>query len=756
MEGAMTSRDTSASLSTDVIGSETGAEATGAATDKLSVGDGRSAHPHNQLGTMRATAAACAGKPLVNRSRMPVAAPNRQLAAVSKTASPSGIVAEVGRPATARLLSFLQGDFVPARDSEWLEADGLGGFASGTVGGRRTRRYHALLLAATAPPSGRMVLVNGCDVWAETDAAMTPLSAQFYEPGVLSPDCGPYLVGFTIDPWPTWTFRLADGGRLQQEVFVPRGHSAVVLRWRLIDAGSSPGISLHVRPFLSGRDYHSLHRENADFRFEPRLEGEQVTWRPYVGVPAIHALSNGRYDHEPMWYRNFRYEAERERGLSFLEDLAVPGRFSWERSLQASDRDAAVLILSAEPLSILGRTQSPSDLADELAEHEKVRRDALSPLQRAATQYFVRGHRGDTLIAGYPWFTDWGRDTFIALRGLARAAPDPTLPGAILAAWADTVSEGMLPNRFPDAGHSPEFNSVDASLWFCIAAHEWLDHTPTSQAALATRIREAVRAIVHGYARGTRYGIHRADDGLIAAGQPGVQLTWMDAKVGDWVVTPRIGKPVEVQALWLNTLAAFPDLHDHASQWLEHGLQTFRQRFWNAQRQCLFDVVDVDHVAGAVDDSIRPNQVFAVGGLPLSVLSGDPAQSVIDVVERHLWTPLGLRTLAPNDPAYQTRYIGDVRQRDGAYHRGTAWPWLLGAFVEGRLRVYGDTPEHRRQARTRFWEPLRRFREGDGLGHLPEVVDGDAPHTPRGCPFQAWSLGEFIRIDRLLDERVLQ
>jgi predicted glycogen debranching enzyme len=311
----------------------------------------------------------------------------------------------------------------------------------------------------------------------------------------------------------------------------------------------------------------------------------------------------------------------------------------------------------------------------------------------------------------------------------------------------------MVPNRFPDRSGPAEFNSVDASLWYVIAAQDYLNAVHSlgkeNQAHEDRQIlQEAVTHILEGYSKGTRFGIHLASDGLIAAGEPGVQLTWMDAKVGDWVVTPRIGKPVEIQALWLNALAFAVTFDPRWCRSLELGQRTFRERFWNPDRGCLFDVVDVSHQTGVNDPSLRPNQIFAVGGLPLAILDGEPARQIVATVENRLLTPAGLRSLAPEEPGYVGRYEGGVRQRDGAYHQGTVWPWLMGPFVEAWLRTHGNDATARVQARARFLEPLLAGLYSAGQGHLSEIADGDAPHTPRGCPFQAWSLAEALRLDR--------
>jgi predicted glycogen debranching enzyme len=307
-----------------------------------------------------------------------------------------------------------------------------------------------------------------------------------------------------------------------------------------------------------------------------------------------------------------------------------------------------------------------------------------------------------------------------------------------------------LPNRFPDQGSTPEFNSVDASLWYIIAVGEYLDASRLAKQSPPKneieRLQNAVEAILDGYAAGTRFGIRLDEDGLIAAGEPGVQLTWMDAKVGDWVVTPRIGKPVEIQALWLNALPIAGKFSKRWTKQLELGKVSFGEKFWNEEGGCLFDVVDNNHEPGSLDDSFRPNQIFAVGGLPLVLLDSEKARKVVDAVEQRLLTPVGLRSLSPDHPDYKPRYEGGVLERDGAYHQGTVWPWLIGPFVEAWLRVRKNSPEAKKEASLKFLEPLEMHIEQAGIGHISEICDAEAPHTPRGCPFQAWSYGEYMRI----------
>jgi predicted glycogen debranching enzyme len=644
---------------------------------------------------------------------------------------------------------------------EWLEADGLGGFASGTAAGIRTRRYHAILLAAMTPPTNRVVLVNGYDAWVETSAGLRALSSQRYTPDVIHPDGAQRIESFEPHPWPRWIYRLEDGTRIEHELFVPHGSSMTVLSWRVRDGTGS--VALLLRPFFSGRDYHALHHENSAFRFAPDGRPPRLTWHPYSDLPRIVTISNGSYRHQPEWYRNVLYVEERARGLDETEDLASPGEFRWNVSARE-----AVWIVAAE-----AQAAAPAALPIDVEEYvtllrraEQQRRRMFSTsLHLAADAYVVstdqrrvtdrsEGHGekkpGKTIIAGYPWFTDWGRDTFIAMRGLCLAIGRLDIARDILLEWAGTVSEGMVPNRFPDGGSEPEFNSVDASLWYIIAIHEFLQAAEKSAQQVSPEDRmilcRAIESILSGYTNGTRFGIHLDKDGLLAAGSPGTQLTWMDAKIGEWVVTPRIGKPVEVQALWLNALKIGSILSDPWNEPFQRGMAAFDACFWDKSSGFLYDVVDCDHRPGTVDASCRPNQIFAVGGLPFPLLHGTRARQIVEVVEQRLWTPMGLRSLAPGEPGYVNQYHGGARERDGAYHQGTVWPWLAGPFIEAWVRVHGNTPGVKKIARERYLNSLLQHLHEAGLGHLSEIADAEPPYTPRGCPFQAWSLGEAMRV----------
>ena len=643
---------------------------------------------------------------------------------------------------------------------EWLVADGLGGYAMGAADGIRRRRYHAYLIVAAPHDERRFALVNDIELWIDGPAGSVSLSSHRYAPNVVHPDGASRLVGFEAEPWPTWRFDIGGGITVIQELFAPRaaGRAAMVLQWRLVGiSANEPPMRLRARPMMSARDFHALHHENPDFRFEPTaLSAESWLWTPYRGVPPILLHGNGSYRHEPLWFRNFSYSAEKARGLDFTEDLASPGELTWP--LGGSEKRDAMLMLTVP--EDWGGYETAGDVYAEgqaLANSERARVGAFkSRLRHSADTYLVRRGGRDTIIAGYPWFTDWGRDTFIAVRGLCLETGRLDAAERILVSWCDALVDGMMPNAYPAGAVEPRYNSVDASLWFIIAAQAFLDASARRghwfAPTVPKRLTDAAEEILGAYARGTRYGIRMDSDGLLAAGEAGMALTWMDAIVDGRPVTPRIGKPVEVQALWINALVIGSRWNERWGDLSDEASESFAERFWNARRGCLYDVVDVDHEAGRTDDRLRPNQIMAVGGLRIALLAGQRAKSVVELVERELWTPMGLRTLAREEPGYVDACVGGVETRDRAYHNGPAWPWLMGPFVDAwvRLRATGGGPWAakgvRADARRRFLGGLARHLDEAGIGHVSEIADSEEPWTPRGCPFQAWSVGEMLRL----------
>ncbi|MBH0178286.1 MAG: glycogen debranching protein [Nitrospira sp.] len=635
-------------------------------------------------------------------------------------------------------------DLNRALSLEWLETNGRGGFASGTVAGANTRRYHALLLVARKPPADRLVLVNHLDEWIDCDGRSIPLSTNLY-PGTVHPSGYVACTEFSSTPWPRWSFDCGEAV-IQREIFCVLGRELVIVRWKLVGAKDC-SVLLRVRPMLSGRDYHMTHHENGSLSTNASIGPARVVWQPYSDVPAVQAVHSGTYRHEPDWFRRVQFPVEHQRGLDCEEDWWSPGEFGFELE-PGKDQ---MLVLTSEAVDHLDTAV--------LAKRETTRRKRFNPanrtadplasaLQQAAGAYLSERGVGQTVIAGYPWFTDWGRDTFISLPGLCLVTGQHETAWHIIESFSAHVSEGMVPNRFPDAGEQPEYNTIDASLWFIHAIGRYLAYSHDEARVLATAW-PAVQEIINGYRRGTRYNIHMDHDGLITGGTSGMQLTWMDARVGDWVVTPRHGKPVEIQALWIRSLEVGADLATrfgdvaYAARCREEraqAIQSFRAKFCYEEGGYLYDVIDGP---SGSDASIRPNQLFALS-LCDELVTKELAASILHVIHEHLLTPVGLRTLSPKDSRYRPRYDGGVVERDGAYHQGTVWPFLLGPFITAWLAVFGKTDKTKIQARS-FLNGLEAHLGEACMGQVSEVFDGDAPHHPRGCPAQAWSVAEPLR-----------
>jgi predicted glycogen debranching enzyme len=639
------------------------------------------------------------------------------------------------------------GDLDVALHREWLETNGLGGFASSTIVGLNTRRYHGLLVAALKPPVERFVLLSKLEETLFIDGQAFDLSANRY-PGVVHPQGFRYLTQFRLDPFPVFTYDI-EGVEIEKTVFMVHGENSTVVQYELRknDHPERPNLWLELRPLVAFRDYHGTAHENGSIN--PAIEEQpgMATVSPYQGLPSLHFAHNAvELRKAGDWYRNFEYEVERERGLDFSEDLFNHFllRFDLRLGRQASviattERRDVAQAAEYRQAEITRRRNAilSSPLEDDFAEN----------LAAAADQYIVA--RGDqkTVIAGYHWFSDWGRDTMIALPGLTLMTGQHEVARSILRIFAKHVNQGMLPNRFPDAGETPEYNTVDATLWFFEAAQAYLAYTGDLE-FVRYELYPVFTYIIAWHGRGTRYGIKADESGLLSSGETGVQLTWMDAKVGDWVVTPRLGKPVEIEALWYNALCILEELAgkvgDEPSQKRYRNMAavakwSFNRLFWNENSGCLYDVVNGE----TVDPSIRPNQIFAVS-LTHSMLSLDNARAVVEKVQEHLLTPYGLRSLAPSDPQYRGRYGGGTVERDGAYHQGTVWPWLIGPFVTAYIKVNGGDEIARRQA-AEWLAPLRDHLADGGLGQISEIFDGDAPQRPCGCMAQAWSVAEILR-----------
>lgn len=687
-----------------------------------------------------------------------------------RTPKPAGATAAPAPTASIELERDALGSFERTCEREWLCTNGIGGFAAGTLSLLNTRRYHGLLIASLRPPVERVALVAKLDVVARYGGTPWPLATNEFADGTIAPQGFRHLESFRLEGLtPVWSWLLADA-RLEQRIWMRHGENTTYVQFTRI--GGTKDLHLTVDPFCTYRDYHRNTRGAQPFGVEPVPDGIEIHGdqgaRPYrVLCPGAQVRV------QPEWYWNFRHREEGARGLDELEDLLRPARFECE----LGSGESCAIILTAEshaPLPAAAAAAVEQERQREIrglfrrTHHLAMPGVDPAPVERlalAADQFLVERRDamgrpvGKTVIAGYPWFSDWGRDTMIALAGLTLATGRSAVAASVLRTFARFVSQGMLPNRFPDAGETPEYNTVDASLWFFVAVHEYV--RATNDREFAAELYPTLKDMLEWHVRGTRFGI-RADpaDGLLRAGEEGVQLTWMDAKVGDWVVTPRIGKPVEVNALWFNAVSILRDLAGDLGHTAERAAcaeraagigASFEAAFWYEEGGYLYDVIDgpggePDAAGRRRDASLRPNQIFALS-LPYRLLGGERARRVLDVCAAELWTPVGLRSLAPRDAAYQGHYGGGPLARDGAYHQGTVWTWLLGPFVTAHYRVHADAasalaflravPAHLREA---------------CIGQVSEIMDGDAPFGPRGCFAQAWGVAEILRVWKQLHE----
>ena len=647
-------------------------------------------------------------------------------------------------------------DFELSARREWLVTNGIGGFASGTIAGLNTRRYHGLLVASLHPPVQRTLLLAKLEVTATYRGNSYSLATNEFADGTIAPPGFVHLDSFTLDgQLPVWTWLIGDA-LVEQRVWMAHGQNTTYVSFRLIRGSES--VQLDLAPLCAYRDFHSHHRGHRDTLVTAVEGGIQVD-SFFGAVPYRLLTDRGEWRIAPEWHWNFKHRVESSRGLDDLEDLVCPARLR----LTLDPGTAATIVATSEatqPVPASASLKAEQTRQGELVQAARARglpgaasdEAIVQQLVLAADQFVVGREGGTTVIAGYPWFSDWGRDTMIALPGLTLATGRTEIAATIIRTFAKFVSDGMLPNLFPDAGVPPEYNTVDATLWYFVAIDEYL--RATNDRALLEEIYPTLRNIVRWHQRGTRYSIQvDPTDGLLRAGEPGVQLTWMDAKVGDWVVTPRIGKPVEINALWFNVLMIMRDCatrlrdSDAAAEYEAAASRTarsFRERFWFQNGGHLYDVVDGPQ---GDDASLRPNQIFAVS-LRHAVLDDDRARSVVDACARHLWTPVGLRSLASQAAGYTGSYVGGPRERDAAYHQGTVWSWLLGPFVCAHYRVYGDLA----QARTYLYGIRSHLRDAC-VGQVSEIFDGDPPFTAAGCFAQAWGVAEILRAWGELHER---
>ena len=627
---------------------------------------------------------------------------------------------------------------------EWLVTNGLGGYASGTVAGVNTRRYHGLLVAALSPPVQRTVLVAALEEWVRPDnGELQALSAQEYWDGTVFPQGYRELVGVELDgtlPVFRWTI----GGRtIEKRIWMEQGVSRTIVTYRLM---SGAPLTMQLRPLFAHRDYHQQRHGQGPFDASETNAGWIID---AAGVRSYFEVRSSATVHsQPDWYWRVLHRVERERGLDDEEDLFTPGTV--EVPL-AAGADVAVVVATEPTPASWDAGQSLRDVQQrqDAVKGPGMEHPLAEQLTLAAEQFRVVRRTGTTLsapqrtvVAGYHWFADWGRDTMISLPGLAMRPGTLWEARAVLDTYIQYLDQGLIPNRFPDGGQAPEYTAIDATLWLFQALATYL-RVSRDWRFIADHLA-TLEGIIDWHVRGTRHNI-RMDpaDGLLAGGEEGVALTWMDAKVQDWVVTPRRGKPVEVNALWYNALRLIGDWCEQAMrpagpyrEMAAHARSSARQRFWFADGGYCYDVVDAPE---GDDPSLRPNQVIALG-LAYPLIEGEPARRVFDVVTEKLLTSYGLRTLSPDDPRYLSTYQGDQRARDAAYHMGMAWPWLLGPYLDAHRRLDGD-----RTAVRRLLEPFTAHLLDAGLGTISEIFEPEPPYRPVGCIAQAWSVGEVLR-----------
>ena len=647
-------------------------------------------------------------------------------------------------------------DLSVAEQREWLVTNGIGGFASGTVSGNLTRRYHGLLLAALNPPVGRTQLVAKTEEIADYGGCSCALATNRWTSGAVEPRGYVQIQSFRLEgTMPVWQFALGEA-LLEKRIWMHQGENTTYVQYRMT-RGSQP-MELRIAVLVNYRDYHSTtHAGDWQMKIEALPNGIQV--HAFEGAVPFQLLSaKGKWEPRHEWHRDYFLPQERYRGLDDHEDHLKVAVFTVQLTL----RESVSLVFTSEPnVDLNGESALEAQQSHNLQIIGAWRRRnpqvtaapaSVQQLVHAADQFIVKrslpdNPQGRSIIAGYPWFADWGRDTMIALPGLTIAAGRPEVAKQILLSFSRYVDGGMLPNSFPDAGGRPEYNTVDAAFWYVEALRQYYEATQDRKTLVT--LFPTLLQIVDGHLKGTRYSIHVDEsDGLLYAGEPGVQLTWMDARVDGREITPRIGKPIEINALWYNALETLADLAPVAGKLSEPFAKMARvveksfSKFWNASAGHCYDVIDSPR-AGS-DPTLRPNQIFAVSLLK-SALTIEQQKSVVDICARRLLTPHGLRSLDPHDSAYQGDYGGSPAQRDAAYHQGTAWGWLLGPFALAHFRVYRD-----RLLAVSFLEPLANQIHTHCVGSLSEIADGDTPFTPRGCFAQAWTVAETLRVWHML------
>jgi len=661
-------------------------------------------------------------------------------------------------------------DLDKALKTEWLVTNGLGGYASSTVLGINTRKYHGLLVAAFYPPVDRRVLLVKLDEEIHVDNKVYFLGANELRDGGFKPEGYRYLVGFSLAPFPTFTYKMDEEIQLKKTVFMPHEKNATITMYEVSNSSKDTPV-ISISPLVNSRHFHSVTEKDRAPSFSQRQFNGGVTLQSSTGHTALTLVStNGRYrTGQSEWIETY-FRVDSSRGESSLDNIYKSGAFEFT---VAPKKNARFSIVAAggknedEALRILSTVYKDSQSIDAPFDAElKRRKELLKAFQKRysgvqvedwlkwlilATDTFIvqrQSTKTKSVVAGYHWFEDWGRDSLITLPGLTLVTGRFDDARQILLTFQRYCNEGIVPNRFPDsAGDKPVYNTVDATLWYIDAVLQYLKYT-NDFGFVREELWTTLESIIENHVKGTRFNISLDEDGLVSHGP---QLTWMDAAPGGKPVTPREGKAVEIQALWYNSLKTMQLLAAHfgetekAREYLamaEKARKSFVEKFWNPEKNCLLDVV-IGSERG--DLSLRPNQIIAIS-LDFTMLDNVKANLIVDTVQKRLWGVYGLKTLSADNPRYMGRYQGDWTQRDTAYHNGTVWPWLLGPFVKAFLKLRNHETEWRSFAFTNFLQPL--FQEEifrAGLGTMSEIFDGDPPHEPNGCIAQAWSVAEPLR-----------
>lgn len=628
-----------------------------------------------------------------------------------------------------------------SKQLEWLETNGLGGYACSSVSGANTRKYHGLLIASVTPPVNRMVVVSKLEETIISNNNRFSLSANQY-PGAVHPKGYEFLKSFERNMFPVFHYS-AGGVEIKKTIAAVHGENTTLVLYEVTKAPNE--FTMEFLPLYSCRDFHSLSHKNDSIGQNYLFDNGTFRTMNYQGCPEFFiTIPGAEFIEHKTWYYNVEYAVEQYRGLEYAEDLYTHGTFN--KKLKSGDRFGVIISTDdpsgRDPFKIFAKEQKRRTQL--IKDHESS--NTLRRLLLAADQFIVKRGNLNTVVAGYPWFADWGRDTMISLTGLCLVTKRYKEARNILKKFSECLSEGMLPNRFTDHGEPPEYNTVDATLWFFIAVYKY--YTYTKDIDFLTSLMPKLHEIILWHNKGTRFGIHvDSTDELLSAGDDGVQLTWMDAKVGNWVVTPRRGKPVEINALWYNAvkiMAIFQkDTGDEKSSVLSEQraqriASSFNDTFWNEKIECLYDFVNATYK----NDDVRPNQLYAIG-LPFTLLSNDKAQKVLSIVKGHLLTPRGLRSLSPGHKDYHPFYGGDVHSRDSAYHQGTVWSFLTGIYIDSIFTVHGANAKiEASEIITKMTTHL----DEACIGSISEIFDGNAPHAPRGCIAQAWGVAEMLRV----------